>query len=143
MLPINFLFLTVKPVVDMRLKCKSEGIDYPPEVPKYITKVLELEIIRWKLEGLDDMLRPSHFSLGVKGVLYPYRQGPRSRLRGRLQMSISFILPDVLSLIPEDVRREVAESVLSRLTENMKDRVNRSLLADYNAFKREKSIKLV
>lgn len=67
--------------------------------------------IRWELQGLDDVLKPSHFSLGVKGVLYPDRRGARTRLRGRLQMTISFILPAMLSLIPEEVRREVAESV--------------------------------
>lgn len=46
MLPINFLFLTVLPVVDMRLRSKSGGRDYPPEVPINITKVLELNIVR-------------------------------------------------------------------------------------------------
>lgn len=145
MLPIDFLFLTVRPVIDMRLRCKSQGVEYPPEVPLHITKFIELEIvsklrrrnmlswfnhwfpcassfcdemtitmqIRWELQGLDDVLKPSHFSLGVKGVLYSDRQGPRSRLKGRLQMSISFILPSVLSLVPEEVRREVAEMVIS------------------------------
>ncbi|KAL3526545.1 hypothetical protein ACH5RR_011201 [Cinchona calisaya] len=143
MLPVDFLFLTVKPIIDMRVRCKSEGIEYPPGVPSDITKVVELEIIRWELQGLDDVLKPSHFSLEVEGVLYPDRRGPRTRLRGRLQMAISFILPAVLSLIPEEVRQQVAESVLRRLMENMKSKVNGSLLADYSTFKREKSIKLV
>ena len=67
--------------------------------------------IRWELQGLDDVLKPSHFSLGVKGILYPDRRGPRTRLTGTLQINMSFILPAALSLIPEEVRREVAESV--------------------------------
>ncbi|KAL3525906.1 hypothetical protein ACH5RR_014278 [Cinchona calisaya] len=142
MIPVDFLFQTVKPVIDMRIRCKSQGIEYPPGVPDHITKLVELEIIRWELQGLDDVLKPSHFSLGVKGVLYPDRRGPRTRLKGRLEMNISFILPAVLSLIPEKVRRQVTESVLKRLMENMRSKVNGSLLADYNAFKREKSIKL-
>lgn len=140
MLPIDFLFLTVQPVIDMRLRCQSEGKGYPPGVAQEITKVLELEIIRWELEGLNEKLKPSHFSLGVKGALYPDRRGTSS-LKGTLQMSIGFILPTVLSLIPGDVLRNVAESVIGRLTENMKDRVNQSLLADYDTFKREKSLK--
>ncbi|XP_071912588.1 uncharacterized protein [Coffea arabica] len=141
MLPIDFLFQTVKPVIDMRVRCKSQGVEYPPEVPNDITKVVELEIIRWELQGLDDVLKPSHFSLGVKGILYPDRRGPRTRLTGTLQINMSFILPAALSLIPEEVRREVAESVLRRLMENMKSKVNGSLLADYSSFKREKSIR--
>ncbi|KAF5735557.1 hypothetical protein HS088_TW15G01065 [Tripterygium wilfordii] len=138
MLPINFLFLTVWPTVDMRLRCKSGGRDYPPQVPSDITKVLQLDIIKWELRGLDNVLEPAHFALGVKGALYPDRRGARSRLKGRLEMNISFVLPPVLALIPEDVRRSVAESVLTRLVENMKDKVNGNLLADYGEFKRKR-----
>ncbi|KAK1563073.1 hypothetical protein Q3G72_021957 [Acer saccharum] len=138
MLPIEFLVLTVWPVVDMRLRCKTGGRDYPPQVPLDITKVLELDITRWQLRGLDNILQPSHFSLGVKGALYSDRRGTRSRLKGQLEMNISFVLPTMLVLVPEDVRRSLAESVLTRLMENMKHKVNDSLLADYSKFKRER-----
>ncbi|XP_065856518.1 uncharacterized protein [Euphorbia lathyris] len=137
MLPINFLFLTVWPVVDMRLTTKTGGQDYPPQIPQHITKLLQLHITRWKLEGLDHVVDPSQFSLGVNGALYADRLGPRTRLKGELEMNISFILPSVLALIPEDVRRNVAETVLTGLVENMKHKVNGSLLADYSRFKRE------
>lgn len=45
MLPIQFLFLTVWPVIDMRLRCKTGGKDYPPGVPTHTKKVLELGIV--------------------------------------------------------------------------------------------------
>lgn len=45
MLPIQFLFLTVWPQIDMRLRCKSKGKDYPPGIPWDISKVLELDIV--------------------------------------------------------------------------------------------------
>ncbi|XP_024977859.1 uncharacterized protein LOC112515335 isoform X2 [Cynara cardunculus var. scolymus] len=143
MLPIQFLFLTCNPVIDIRLRCKSNGYDYPTGVPSHVTKVLDLDIVRWELQGLEDVLKPSEFTLGVKGALYPYRQGNLSRLRGQLTMSITFELPPVLSLIPEDVRRDVAQTVLKRLVENMKEKVNGSLLADYTKFKNEQTRKLV
>ncbi|XP_056169925.1 uncharacterized protein LOC115686386 isoform X2 [Syzygium oleosum] len=111
MLPIQFLFLTVWPVIDMRLRCKSTGRDYPPQIPQDVSKVLELDITRWELQGLDSVLEPSHFALGVKGALYPDRRGTRSRLKGQLEMSISFVLPPMLALVPADVRQSVAESV--------------------------------
>lgn len=78
----------------------------------YITKSILFQI-RWELRGLDTALDPSQFSLGVKGSLYSDSQGPQSRLKGQLEMNISFVLPPVLALIPEDVRRNVAESVTS------------------------------
>lgn len=67
--------------------------------------------VRWELLGLEDVVKPSEFSLGVKGALYPFRQGNRSRLKGQLSMSLTFDLPPMFSLIPEDVRRDVAETV--------------------------------
>lgn len=143
MLPINFLFLTVWPVVDMRLRCKTDAIDYPPEIPGDVTKVLELDITRWELQGLENSFKPSDFVLRVKGALYPDRRGQRSRLKGQLEMSISFVLPPVVALIPEDVRQGVADSILRTLVENMKQRVNGSLLSDYSKFKRERANNLV
>ncbi|KAM7465732.1 hypothetical protein LguiB_013294 [Lonicera macranthoides] len=165
MLPIQFLFLNARPIIDMRLRCKSKGKDYPAGVPCHISKILELKIIRWDLQGIDEILKPSHFSLGVDGALYPDRHGKESRLRGQLQIKMSFVHPPVLDFVPEDIRRHVAESVrpsiqiyfliinalvvescyvasdqvLKRLMENLKDGMNGSLLADYSEFKREKS----
>lgn len=49
MLPIKFLFLAVWPVIDMRLRCKSTGRDYPPQIPQDVSKVLELDIVRIKV----------------------------------------------------------------------------------------------
>ncbi|KAL8160975.1 hypothetical protein V2J09_012464 [Rumex salicifolius] len=138
MLPIQFFFATVWPVVDMRLVCRTKGQDYPPGVPRDISKVLELDIIRWELQGLNDLVKPGEFSLGVKGALYPDRRGPRSRLKGQLEMKIDVVLPQMFSLLPEDVVRNVSESVLTRLVENMKEKVNGSLLLDYSKFRREK-----
>ncbi|KAM7461688.1 hypothetical protein LguiA_029809 [Lonicera macranthoides] len=156
MLPIKFLFLNARPIIDMRLRCKSKGKDYPAGVPCHISKVLELKIIRWDLQGIDEILKPSHFSLGVNGALYPDRHGKESRLRGQLLIKMSFVHPPVLDFVPEDIHRHVAESVrpsiqiyfliinalvvvLKRLMENLKDGMNGSLLADYSEFKREKS----
>ncbi|XP_058187238.1 uncharacterized protein LOC131304131 [Rhododendron vialii] len=138
MLPLQILFLTAWPVIDMRVRCKSQGIGYPAGIPQDISKVVELDIIRWELQGLDDILNPSEFSLCVKGSFYPERRGAESQLKGQLQMDINFDLPPVVSWIPEDVRFRVVESGLKRLVENMKHKVNDSLLADYSEFKKEK-----
>lgn len=138
MIPIQFLFLTASPVVDMRLRLRSSGIGYPPQVPPDISKVLDLEITRWELEGLDEMLEPSQLCLSVKGALYPDRRGPRSSLKGHLQMNIGFVLPRMLALLPQQIRQDVAETVSKRLVENMKSKVSGSLIADYNEFKKER-----
>jgi hypothetical protein len=50
--PLQFLFLTVWPIMDMQLTCKSKGKDYPPAVPSEITKVLELETVSYNKNQL-------------------------------------------------------------------------------------------
>ncbi|XP_031501547.1 uncharacterized protein LOC116265157 isoform X1 [Nymphaea colorata] len=138
MLPIDFFFLSVNPIVDMRLTCKSQGKGYPPGVPKSISTVLALEATRWELRGLDYVLKPSDFTLGIRGALYSEKLGVRSRLKGQLELSVSFVLPPVLELVPRDVLKSVAESVLNRLLVNMKQQVNRSLVSDFREYTKEK-----
>lgn len=138
MLPLEFLFLSVRPVIDIRLRCKSQGKDYPPGVPFHVSRVLELEATRWELQGLDGLLKPDNFALVVRGSLYSERQEICSRFKGQLELSISCILPRVLTLVPDDVLGEVSESVLKRLVENMKQTVNERLLLDFNCFVRER-----
>ncbi|CAN6439846.1 unnamed protein product [Victoria cruziana] len=138
MLPIDFFFLSVNPIVDMRITCKSHGKEYPPGVRKSSSTVLALEAIRWELKGLDYVLKPSDFTLGVRGALYSEKLGVRSRLKGQLELNISFVLPPVLELVPKDVLRSVAESVLNRLLVNMKQQVNSSLVSDFREYTKEK-----
>lgn len=62
MLPIQFLFASVNPVVVMRLRCTSQGRGYPPEVPPHIPRVLELRAVSYCLpeEAAPGGL-PAHF----------------------------------------------------------------------------------
>ncbi|KAG9447438.1 hypothetical protein H6P81_013566 [Aristolochia fimbriata] len=138
MLPLDFLFLSVRPVVDMRLRSISHAEDYPPGIPQTVNRVLHLKATRWELRGLDSMVKPTHFALGVQGTLYSHKHGPRSRLKGHLEMSISCILPPALALVPQDVLKNVSESVLRRLVENMKQKVDQSLVSDFGSFRRER-----
>ncbi|MQM02503.1 hypothetical protein Taro_035279 [Colocasia esculenta] len=144
MLPIQFLFASVNPVVVMRLRCRSQGRGYPPQVPPHVSRVLELRATKWELQGLEGGSVPPHFALDVRGLLYPDRgeeggaAARRSRLRGHLETSISMVLPPVLALVPEHVLRGVAESVLKRLVERMKQEVDGSLLSDFQSFRRER-----
>ncbi|XP_078160742.1 uncharacterized protein LOC144556127 [Carex rostrata] len=141
MLPLQFLLLTVNPVVVMQICCKSHGNGYPPLVPQDTTSLLELQATEWELQGLDVAYKPTDFSLGVKGFLYPERKGGSGRLKGHLEISISCILPPALALVPDNVLRGVAELVLRRLAEKMKRDVDVGLLSDFKKFRREKLMK--
>ncbi|CAL5061438.1 unnamed protein product [Urochloa decumbens] len=128
MLPLQFLLLTVRPVVVMQLRHRAGGLD--------------LRVTDWELRGLDRDHAPSSFDLGVSGSLYADRsRGHRAgcRMRGHLEIAITVVLPPPLRLVPESVLRGVTESVLSRLAEKMKRDVDVGLIADFQRFRREKA----
>lgn len=45
MLPIEFLFASVNPIVVLRLRCRSHDEGHPLEVPPHITRALELRVV--------------------------------------------------------------------------------------------------
>ncbi|MQL70886.1 hypothetical protein Taro_003204 [Colocasia esculenta] len=59
MLPIQFLFASVNPVVVM----------HPHLVPPHVPRVLELQA--WELKGLEGGSVPPHLALDVRRLLYP------------------------------------------------------------------------
>ncbi|KAF8679191.1 hypothetical protein HU200_045958 [Digitaria exilis] len=128
MLPLQFLLLTVRPVVVMQLRHRAGGLD--------------LRVTEWELRGLDSGYAPTSFDLGVSGSLYADRSRGRlagCRMRGHLEIVITVVLPPPLRLVPESALRGVAESVLSRLAEKMKRDVDVGLIADFRRFRREKA----
>ncbi|KAK4604139.1 hypothetical protein RGQ29_012592 [Quercus rubra] len=141
--PLQFLFLTVQPIIDMRLRCKSKGKDYPSAVPCEITKVLELEMTKWKLLGLDDVRESLGFSANAKGAIYPDRRATQSWIKTQFELNISFVLPPSLALVPKDVIQDIGVSVIQRLVDDKKQKANDGVLVDYDKFKREKLKNLV
>ncbi|MQL89668.1 hypothetical protein Taro_022248 [Colocasia esculenta] len=109
MLPIQFLFASVNPVVT-----------------------------KWELKGLEGGSVPPHFALDVRGLLYPDRgeeggaAARRSRLRGHLETSISFCFVCSMLLLEWPFVQ-----VLKRLVERMKQDVEGSLVSDFQSFQRE------
>ncbi|XP_050271654.1 uncharacterized protein LOC126715200 isoform X6 [Quercus robur] len=141
--PLQFLFLTVQPIIDMRLRCKSKGKDYPSAVPCEITKVLELEMTKWELLGLDDVRESLGFSANAKGAIYPDRRATQSWIKTQFELNISFVLPPSLALVPKDVIQDIGVSVIQRLVDDKKQKANDGVLVDYDKFKREKLKNLV
>ncbi|MCD7447324.1 hypothetical protein HAX54_027188 [Datura stramonium] len=136
--PITFLFLTAWPVVNMRLRYKTKGKEYPPGVPTHTSMVLELNITKWDLEGVTEgRNKPSEFRLSMEGVLYPDRKGARSRIKGHFNLSLSFVPPPMLALVPPHVHQHVTQSVMENMGESMQHKVRHNLLTDYAKFKKE------
>ncbi|TYG93071.1 hypothetical protein ES288_A11G081600v1 [Gossypium darwinii] len=103
MMPLKVVALKVWQVIDFRLKCK-----YPLQVPSDITKLLEVQLTRCELQGLDKVIdSSSHFALGVKARLYPDRRGNKSRIRGDCEINISLVFPPTFTFIPGGAIRDI------------------------------------
>lgn len=130
MLPLQFLLLTVRPVVVMQLRHRGAGgIDLrivrdiillldvsclvcrvPPSGDRDAFACLAVQT-EWELSGLDSGYAPDSFDLAVRGSLYADRSRRASRMKGHLEISITCVLPPALRIVPENVLRGVAESV--------------------------------
>ncbi|MED6106993.1 hypothetical protein PIB30_009841 [Stylosanthes scabra] len=139
--PIQCLFLNVYPTADVRLTFKSNGEDYPPNIPHHVTKILELHFLRWEMQGMNNM-EPYSFTLDVKGTLYPERKGEHSWLSNDMEMKVSFIASPVIALIPDSVLQEAMQLVFKRMMDEMKEDFHGKLLADYGRFKRNEAKKM-
>ncbi|XP_016709227.2 uncharacterized protein [Gossypium hirsutum] len=73
-----------------------------------ITKLLEVQLTRCELQGLDKVIdSSSHFALGVKARLYPDRRGNKSRIRGDCEINISLVFPPTFTFIPGGAIRDI------------------------------------
>jgi hypothetical protein len=81
------------------------------KVPKYvIDKSFQ---IKWELKGLNTFFidDPFHFSLDVRGSIYPERRGKHSWLKNQIEMKISFILSPAMVFVPQHVLQDAIELV--------------------------------
>ncbi|WJX70555.1 hypothetical protein P8452_54647 [Trifolium repens] len=135
--PIQCILFSIQPTADVRLIFKSNGEEYPPQIPHHISKILELQFIKWELKGLNTFIidDPFHFSLDVRGSIYPERRGKHSWLKNQIEMKISFVLSPVMVFVPDHVLQDAIELVFKTIWNEMKKEFHGRLLADYNSFK--------
>ncbi|KAK7266457.1 hypothetical protein RIF29_19101 [Crotalaria pallida] len=137
---LQSIFLNVQPTADIRLTFKSNGEDYPHDIPHHITTVLEFQFIRWELLQGPLSMEPN-LSLDVRGAIYPERTGRSCWLKNEMEMKISFCVSPIMSLVPEKIIQDGAELIFKKMMDEMKKDFQGRLVADYRRFKRSKSLK--
>ncbi|CAN6702480.1 unnamed protein product [Malus baccata var. baccata] len=128
---MQVLFLSVYLALYVKLRCKSMGKDYPPHVPHHISKILELDITRWEIRGIAGY-DPSDVNLSIKGIIFSDRQGTKSWLKNIFDINLSFIVPPLLTWVPDNVMRSITESA------DLKSNAMLLAITDYEKFKKEK-----
>lgn len=65
----------------------------------------------WEINGIHKDYRPSSANICSRAPVYSEKIGTRSRLKFQLLMNLSFLVPDALSFVPNDVFRGIVETV--------------------------------
>ncbi|KAK7266425.1 hypothetical protein RIF29_19069 [Crotalaria pallida] len=139
MTPIRALFLTCQPVIYITASCTSDGENYPPEIPRHVTKLLEVHITKWELQDLHVDYIPLDFNIKSRGAIYLERQGKHSWIKNQLDFSLSLAFPPLLAWVPEYVLHNIVQTVLKNYVEDINNGFAVRLLEDYNSYKRNKS----
>ncbi|KGN52483.1 uncharacterized protein LOC101212716 isoform X2 [Cucumis sativus] len=136
---IQLLFLKICPTIDMKIISKTNGGEaYPCHVPHYIPKLLHFQMTNWEINGIHKEYRPSSANVCSHGVIYRQKIGTRSRLKFQLVIDLSFLVPDALHFVPNDVLRGIIETVMKAMVEDLKHKTVHKLVEDYSKFRMEK-----
>ncbi|MED6106986.1 hypothetical protein PIB30_009834 [Stylosanthes scabra] len=134
--PIQVLFLTFHPILDISARCISNAEDYPPEIPGQVTKLLDINIKRWELKGLNGDYLPCDFNLNANGALYLEKKGANTLVKNQLLINLTLDFPPLLAWVPQHILQNILQSIMGNYVEDINKGLAVRLLADYNSFKR-------
>ncbi|CAJ2665692.1 unnamed protein product [Trifolium pratense] len=135
--PIQVFLVTCQPIIHVKARCIPQYQDYPPEIPRHITKFLEVQITRCELEDLPPNHIPLGLNINAKGIIYLESKGEHNLLKNQLHITLSYVVPLLLKLVPEHVLQNISQSVVRSYVEDIcNNGIAVRLLEDYNSFKR-------
>ncbi|KAI5442938.1 hypothetical protein KIW84_011829 [Lathyrus oleraceus] len=104
----------------------------------------KLNETRCELEDLHYDHIPLGLNINAKGALYLEKEGRHNLIKNQIHITLSFVVPLLLKLVPEHVLQNILHSVLRSYVEDICNKgIGVRLLEDYNSFKMNKSEKTV
>lgn len=116
MRPLNFLSLTLQPVVDMRVWLDSAGH-------------LLLRSTDCQIHGVDYINQ--RFHLNLRGELHTQQVNGMTHLQGCAELEVGVAIPFPLSLTPQPLVEAAGQSLLRGVLSTMEQRLSHHLLTDY------------
>ncbi|NEQ98204.1 MAG: DUF1997 domain-containing protein [Cyanothece sp. SIO2G6] len=116
MRPLNFLFLSIQPTVDMKLWSDTDG-------------TVHLRSVGCKVQGIEYVNQ--RFKLVLNGRLAPETHGSEIRLRGAAHLAVQVDIPPALMLTPLPIIEATGNGLLKSILLTIKQRLMYQLLADY------------
>jgi hypothetical protein len=117
MRPLNFLHITLQPMVQMQVWAEADGTLY-------------LQSTACEIRGVDYIDR--RFHLDLVGKLVPTSTDGKSDLQGRADLSVQVDLPPALWFTPKPILEAAGNSLLRSVLMTVKQRLSHQLLVDYS-----------
>ncbi|AFY62456.1 MULTISPECIES: DUF1997 domain-containing protein [Cyanophyceae] len=122
MRPVNFLMITLQPVVDMEVKAAADGS-------------IRLRSKACEIRGVDYINQ--RFRLDLIGYLRPEVTPNQTKLIGQADLKVGVDMPPPLSLTPLPILEATGNGLLKSVLLTIKQRLMHQLLADYGAWLEE------
>lgn len=119
MRPLNFLMITLQPVVDMEVKAAADGS-------------IRLRSKACEIRGVDYINQ--RFRLDLIGYLRPEVTATQTKLTGQADLKVGVDMPPPLSLTPLPILEATGNGLLKSVLLTIKQRLMHQLLADYGAW---------
>jgi len=116
MRPLQFLMLSIQPVVDMRIWAGSDG-------------TVNLSSVACEIRGVPYINQ--RFSLNLSGMLRPHHHNGYTCLVGKADLAVQVELPPALWFTPQPLLEATGNSLLKSVLLSVKQRLMHQLVLDY------------
>ncbi len=119
MRPLNFMMLTIQPIVDLRVWADSDGTVY-------------VQSVGCEIRGVEYINQ--RFKLNLVGKLQPQQLNGKTVLKGRADLEVQVDVPPPLDFTPKPFLEATGNGLLKSVLLTVKQRLMHHLLADYGAW---------
>jgi hypothetical protein len=114
--PLNFMMLSIQPVVDLKIWAEPNG-------------TVHLRSVGCKLRDMQYV--NERFHLRLIGKLVPTSEGQMTYLKGEADLEVNVELPPVLWFTPQPMLEAAGNALLMSVLHTIEQRLMRQLIADY------------
>jgi hypothetical protein len=119
MRPLNFMTLTIQPIVDLRVWAEADG-------------TVHVQSIGCEIRGVEYINQ--RFKLDLEGTLQPFHAAGVTTLKGKADLVVQVDIPMPIALTPKPLLEATANGLLKSVLVTVKQRLMHNLLADYRAW---------
>ncbi|MBW4470972.1 MAG: DUF1997 domain-containing protein [Stenomitos rutilans HA7619-LM2] len=119
MRPLNFMMLTIQPIVDLRVWAECDG-------------TVHVQSTGCEIRGVDYINQ--RFKLSLVGKLQPHQSNGAAVLKGRVDLEVQVDVPPPIAFTPKPILEATTNGLLKSVLLTVKQRLMHHLLADYEAW---------